>query len=395
MNLDYGASEFRESKLRHASYQFKGGKMNYHLFTSESVCAGHPDKICDQISDAVVDAAINAYSKSRVACETLVTTNKIVLAGEITCPGLLDFEKIARNKVNELGYTKSEFNFDDKTSSVEIYIHQQSPDIALGVDDGGAGDQGMMFGYACSETAKLMPLPIIMAHDLCRKMDELQSKYLWLRPDGKSEVTIAYEKGKPISLEKIVLAKPFDYGLIGNIEAKKILFEEVIKPTVNEYKMNLIPIEEVILNGTGKWEIGGPTSDTGVTGRKIVVDTYGGMARLGGGCFSGKDTTKVDRSAAYAARYIAKNIVAAGLADRCEVQLAYAIGYVDPIAKAIETFGTAKKEQNIIEDFAWKLLDLSVEGINQELNLKRSIYQNTAKYGHFGNSDYPWEQIKS
>lgn len=368
--------------------------MNYSMFASESVCAGHPDKVCDQISDAVVDAAISKFPKSRVACETLVTTNKIILAGEITCPDNLDFEKIARDKVKELGFTKKEFSFDDKTSSVEVYIHQQSPDIALGVDDGGAGDQGMMFGYACNETEQLMPLPITMSHDLCRGMDELHSKYSWLRPDGKSEVAIRYENGKPISIEKIVLAKPFDYSLMDNNGAKKILFEEVVKPIIEKYKMNLLPIEEIIFNGTGKWEIGGPTSDTGVTGRKIVVDTYGGMARLGGGCFSGKDTTKVDRSAAYAARYIAKNVVAAGLADRCEVQLAYAIGYVDPIAKSIETFGTAKKEQGIIEDFAWKLLGLSVEGINQGLNLRQPIYQKTARYGHFGNQNYPWEKIK-
>lgn len=368
--------------------------MNYSVFASESVCAGHPDKVCDQISDAVVDNAIKLFPKSRVACETLVTTDKIVLAGEVTCPGELNYEEIARAKVKELGYTNEEFRFSDK-SSVEIYIHQQSPDIALGVDDGGAGDQGMMFGYACNETSESMPLPITLSHELCRKMDELHAKFNWLRPDGKSEVTVKYENGKPVGVEKIVLAKPLNYQLIDNEEAKRVLYEEAVKTILEKYKMNIVKIEDVLLNGTGKWEIGGPASDTGVTGRKIIVDSYGGMARIGGGCFSGKDTTKVDRSAAYAARYIAKNIVAAGLAGRCEVQIAYAIGVRDPIAKAIETFGTNLKEQKVIEDFAWKLLDLSVEGINNGLSLRQPIYQKSARYGHFGNSEYPWEKIVS
>ncbi len=366
--------------------------MNYSLFTSESVCAGHPDKVCDQISDAVVDAGLKSYPASRVACETLVTAQKIVLAGEVTCPDPIDYQEIARNKVKEIGYTNPVLNFDHQ-ANIEVYIHQQSPDIAQGVDNGGAGDQGMMFGYACDETDNLMPLPITMSHQLCQRMDELHAKYSWLRPDGKSEVAINYQNGRPVSVEKIVLAKPFDYQAIDAQSAKQILFDEVVKPITAKYQMNLIPIEQLILNGTGQWLIGGPASDTGVTGRKIVVDTYGGMARIGGGCFSGKDPTKVDRSAAYAARFLAKNIVAAGLAHRCEVQLAYAIGYRDPIAKAIETFGTAQKGINILEDFAWKLLDLSVEGINQGLNLRRPIYQQTARYGHFGHPDYPWEKI--
>lgn len=366
--------------------------MNYSLFTSESVCAGHPDKICDQIADAVVDAAIKNDPKSRVACETLVTSQKVVLAGEVTCPKPLDFVKIAKDKIKELGYTQSVFGF-DKAADIEVYIHQQSPDIALGVDDGGAGDQGMMFGYACRETPELMPLPITLAHEFCRGMDNLHSKYYWLRPDGKSEVAVNYENGRPVSVAKIVLAKPLNYQKIDQNDAKEILYQEVIKPILTSYQLNSLPLDEIIFNGTGKWAIGGPASDTGVTGRKIIVDTYGGMARIGGGCFSGKDTTKVDRSAAYAARFIAKNIVTANLADRCEVQLAYAIGYRDPIAKAVETFGTAKKELKVIEDFAWKLLDLSVEGINQGLNLRQPIYQNTAKYGHFGYKAYPWEKI--
>jgi S-adenosylmethionine synthetase len=364
--------------------------MNYPQFSSESVCDGHPDKVCDQISDAIVDACYTLDPNSRVAIETLVTTNKIVLAGEITVNGKVDFEKIAREKITEIGFIDPILGFTHK-SNIEIFIHQQSPDIAIGVDDGGAGDQGMMFGYACNETPELMPLPIMVAHSLCRKMDELQIDNKWLRPDGKSQVTINYENGKPISIEKVVLAKPLDY-----INAPKeyfdFFYENVVVPVLDKYKFE-IKKENVILNGTGKWEIGGPASDTGVTGRKIVVDTYGGMGRIGGGCFSGKDTTKVDRSGAYAARYIAKNLVAAGLCDRCEVQLAYAIGTILPVGKAIETFGTAKSKLTVIEDFAWKLLNLSVAGINEGLNLRIPMYQQTAKYGHFGNNDYPWEKI--
>ena len=365
--------------------------MNYSLFASESVCAGHPDKVRDQISDAVVDVAIKINPASRVACETLVTTNKIILAGEVTCPEAINFVKIARDKVVELGFTDPKFNF-DSGASIDVFVHQQSPDIALGVDDGGAGDQGMMFGYACNETPQLMPLPITLSHELCRKMDELCFRYSWVRPDGKSEVAIKYENGRPVSVEKIVLAKPLNYQQIDQNSAKNILYLEVVTPLLEKYKLNLVDVEKIIFNGTGRWEIGGPASDTGVTGRKIVVDTYGGMARIGGGCFSGKDPTKVDRSAAYAARFIAKNIVAAGLATRCEIQLAYAIGVRDPIAKSVETFGTGK-DQNIINDFAWKLLDLSVGGIINGLNLRQPIYQNTAKYGHFGNDAYPWEKI--
>lgn len=368
--------------------------MNYSLFASESVCAGHPDKVSDQISDAVVDAALSVDQLSRVACETLVTTNKIVLAGEITCPKKLNFKQIAKAKIKELGYTNPDFNFTSE-SDIEVYIHQQSPDIALGVDDGGAGDQGMMFGYACNETTSLMPLPITLSHELCQKMDELHEQYSWLRPDGKSAVTVNYLDGSPVSVGTIVLAKPLDYSQIDSQVAKQILVDKAIKPILDKYKLKNIPENKVIFNGTGKWEIGGPASDTGVTGRKIIVDTYGGMARIGGGCFSGKDPTKVDRSAAYAARFIAKNIVAAGLASRAEVQIAYAIGVRDPIGKAIETFGTAKKSQKVIEDFAWGLLDLSVAGICQALDLRRPIYQPTARYGHFGNTAYPWEKITS
>ncbi len=364
--------------------------MDYPQFSSESVCAGHPDKVCDQISDAILDACLTIDPKARVGVETLATTNKLVLAGEITVNGKIDFEKIAREKITQLDYLDPILGFTNK-SDIEIYIHQQSRDIAIGVDDGGAGDQGMMFGYACNETPELMPLPITMAHSLCRKMDELQQIHHWMRPDGKSQVTVNYKNNKPVSIERVVLAKPIDYKNVP-VDYFDFFYENVVTPILQKYNFE-IKKENVILNGTGRWEIGGPASDTGVTGRKIVVDTYGGMGRIGGGCFSGKDTTKVDRSAAYAARYIAKNIVAAGLADRCEVQLAYAIGTVLPVGKAIETFGTSKSEQKVIEDFAWNLLELSAAGINSALNLRVPIYQQTARYGHFGNPDYPWEKI--
>lgn len=365
--------------------------MNYSLFSSESVCAGHPDKVCDQISDAVLDEALGYDRISRVAIETLVTVNKIVLAGEITCNEKLDFAKIALKKVAELGYVDRVLKFGDY-SPVEVYVHQQSPDIALGVDDGGAGDQGMMFGYACNETDMLMPLPITMAQEMCKRMDELQEVYKWLRPDGKSQVTVRYDNGKPAGIEKVVLAKPLNYEEIKEEELKIFFYENVVIPILEKYDFKL-NIDRLIFNGTGRWEIGGPASDTGVTGRKIVVDTYGGMGKIGGGCFSGKDPTKVDRSAAYAARYIAKNIVATGLADRCEVQLAYAIGQLNPVGKAIETFGTGKKEQKLIEDYGWSLIDLSVGGIIDKLNLRKPIYQKTARYGHFGNEQYPWEKV--
>lgn len=369
-------------------------KMYYSIFTSESVCAGHPDKICDQISDAILDEAIKIDPKSRVAVETLVTKDHVIIAGEVTCPVPLNYEKIARQVIRDLGYTKPEWGFTHH-SPIDIFVHQQSPDIALGVNTGGAGDQGMMFGYAVNETPELMPLPIVLAHALARKMDELKiGKLPYLRPDGKSEVTVKYKNGKPVGIETIVLAAPHD-PKVGKEKVRKDLYKLAVLPVLKSYKQRPVGLEKVILNGTGKWEIGGPASDTGVTGRKIVVDSYGGMARIGGGCFSGKDVTKVDRSAAYGARYIAKNIVAAGLADRCEVQVAYVIGYRDPITKAIETFGTAKKSQKAIEDFAWSLLEMSTEGIINGLNLRQPIYRKTARYGHFGNSEYPWEQIKN
>ena len=367
--------------------------MSYIHFTSESVAAGHPDKICDQISDAIVDAALAFYPRSRVAVETLVTTERIVLAGEVTCPEKLDYEGIARSVVKSLGYTTGIYNFSYK-SPVSVYIHQQSPDIAVGVDTGGAGDQGMMFGYATNESEEFMPMPILLAHRLVERMDEVREKAVipFLRPDGKSEVKVLYENGKPKAVERVVLAVPHD-PKVKPQEVKRQLTLWVIKPVLKRYSFAVPSEGDIIVNGTGKWEIGGPASDTGVTGRKIIVDTYGAAARHGGGCFSGKDPTKVDRSAAYACRFIAKNIVAAGLADKAEVRVAYVIGHREPLAKAIETFGTETKPLKVVEDMAWKLLDLSVAGILEGLNLRRPIYRQTARYGHFGRDGFPWERV--
>ncbi|HAX01852.1 MAG: S-adenosylmethionine synthase [Microgenomates group bacterium GW2011_GWF2_45_18] len=366
--------------------------MNYHTFASESVCAGHPDKICDQISDAIVDEAIKIEKHSRIAVETLVTENQVVIAGEVTCPQPLPFEKIARKKIQELGYTKDEYHFSD-ASPVTVFVHQQSPDIAVGVNTGGAGDQGMMFGYAVNETPEFMPLPIALAHALAEKMDVLKTSSLaYLRPDGKTEVTVKYENGKPVGVETIVLACPHD-PVVEKTQVLDDLYLHAVLPVLESFSLSKIEKSQLILNGTGRWEIGGPSSDTGVTGRKIIVDTYGGMGRVGGGCFSGKDVTKVDRASAYATRYLAKNIVASGLAQRCEVQVAYVIGYKDPIAKAIETFGTETAPIKTIEDYAWSLLDLSVQGIVEGLDLLRPIYSKTARYGHFGHAEYPWEKL--
>lgn len=366
--------------------------MNYRYFTSESVCSGHPDKICDQISDAVLDEAIKVYPNSRVAVETLVTKNRIVMAGEVTCPQKLNYENIARQVIKKLGYTENVYKF-TYNSPVSIYIHEQSPDISQGVDEGGAGDQGMMFGYAVDETKELMPLPIVIAHGLSQKIDETRKKILkYLRPDGKTEVKVKYEKGKPVSIEQVVLAVPHNPE-VSEAKVKNDLYRCVVSPILNQYGYK-ISQKQLTVNGTGKWEIGGPASDTGVTGRKIIVDSYGAVGRLGGGCFSGKDPTKVDRSAAYAARYIAKVIVENKLASRCEVQLAYVIGKKEPITKSIDTFKTETKNINLIEKFAWNLLDLSVPGIINYFNLRRPIYQETAVYGHFGRSKFPWEVVK-
>ena len=367
--------------------------MKYKSFTSESVAAGHPDKLCDQISDAILDSIISVDNKGRAGVETLATWEKLVIAGEVTCNGSIPFEDIGRKVIKELGYTKKEYHFSDK-SEVIVVIHQQSPDIAQGVDLGGAGDQGMMFGYAVDETEELMPLPIVLSHNLVSEMDRLRKSNVlpYLRPDGKSEVKVAYIDSIPVGIEKVVIAVPTDPN-ISRKELHEDLYKSLVKPILGKYGYK-IKKSDFVVNGTGKWEIGGPASDTGLTGRKIIADSYGGMARIGGGAMSGKDPSKVDRSAAYAARYIAKNIVGNKLAKRCEVQLAYVIGYPKPITTAIDTFGTENKPLPVIEDFAFnKLLDLSVKGIVEGLDLRRPIYQKTASYGHFGRDGFPWEKI--
>ena len=369
-------------------------------FTSESVCSGHPDKICDAVSDAILDACLAQDPKSRVAVETLVTTNTVVIAGEVTTHAKVDFEQVAREQIKRLGYTTDILDF-NYNSPVTVKVHSQSPEIAQGVDHEGtgsdsigAGDQGMMFGYACTETKNLMPLPIELAHRLAQSIDEArESKKLgYLRPDGKTQVTIVYENDKPVSVESIVLAVPHEES-IDVAQVKQDLYSIVVSPVLDQYNYSF-PKKDIIVNGTGVWHIGGPTSDTGVTGRKIVVDGYGGYARVGGGAFSGKDPTKVDRSGAYAARYLAKNIVAAGLAARAEVRLAYFIGARRPLMQDVETFGTAKVNDKDIQDFMHKILDTSVHGILEGLDLRRPIYLPTAAYGHFGRDLFPWETIK-
>jgi S-adenosylmethionine synthetase len=371
--------------------------MNYKVFTSESVASGHPDKICDQISDAILDAALEKDPQAHAGIETLVTKNHVTLAGEVKLRGRsrINYEKIARGVIKDLGYTTPKFGFDYK-AKINTLIHQQSQEIAQGVDIGGAGDQGMMFGYATNETKNFMPAPVALAHSLTENLDRLRERKIlrYLYPDGKSEVSVSYINGKPKNVEKVVLAVAANES-VEVAQIKKDLYKLLVKPVLAKYGFK-VDEDKLVVNGTGwKWTSPGPASDTGVTGRKIIVDTYGGFARAGGGCFSGKDPTKVDRSATYAARYIAKNIVAAGLAERCEVQIAYVIGRPDPIEKDIETFGTSKKSSKITESFAWKLLDLSVSGIIKGLNLQRPIYRRTASYGHFGRDTFPWENIKN
>ncbi len=362
------------------------------LFTSESVCAGHPDKICDAISDAILDAALKQDPYSRTGIETVAGANQICLFGEIRTTAKLNFEKIARDKVKELGYTNPAWGFSQE-SVFGNDVHQQSPEIAQGVDQDGAGDQGMMFGYACNETPELMPLPICLAHALTRRIDEarINGELKWLRPDGKAQVTVRYEGDKPVSIEKIVAAVAHDETTSPE-QVHSDVINSVFKPVLEKYGFNIPRDENITINGTGLWHIPGPESDAGLTGRKIVVDTYGGYARVGGGAFSGKDPSKVDRSGAYAARYIAKNIVAAGMATKCEVGLAYVIGQPLPLMQTIETFGTAAVGDDELYTFKDKLIDTSVRGIIEKLDLRRPIYSQTAAYGHFGKEDLPWEQ---
>lgn len=366
--------------------------MNFPVFTSESVCAGHPDKICDAISDAILDAAYTQDPQARVAVEALVSKNLVVLAGEVTFTGQIDYRQIVKQTIKRLGFTDPVFNFTPEADII-INIHQQSPDIARGVNAEGAGDQGIMYGYACTQTANYMPLPIELAHALTQRVDLVREQQLipYLRPDGKAQVTVGYHNGQPKSIETVVLAVPH-HESINQAELKQDLINQVILPVVNEYKIYYSNFK-LIVNGTGVWHIPGPASDTGLTGRKIIVDTYGGYARIGGGAFSGKDVTKVDRSGAYAARFAAKNIVAHGYADECEVALAYVIGQRDPVMKAIDTFGTAHASDLEINRYVDRLLDFSVWGIINQLHLNQPIFSTTACYGHFGRAQFPWEKI--
>jgi S-adenosylmethionine synthetase len=354
-----------------------------HLFTSESVTEGHPDKIADQISDAVLDAILTEDPAARVACETLVTTGLAVLAGEITTTAYVHLPDIVRETIDAIGYNNAEFGFDSKTCAVISTIDKQSPDIAQGVDTGGAGDQGMMFGYATDETPELMPLPIQLAHALTHRLSVLRKdgSLPWLRPDGKAQVSVVYEEGRPVAVDTVVISTQHDEK-VSNSKLRKAILEDVIHATIPEEFIGRRM--KTHINPTGRFVIGGPQGDAGLTGRKIIVDTYGGMGRHGGGAFSGKDPSKVDRSACYAARWVAKNIVAAKLARRCEVQVAYAIGVAEPVSVYVQTFGTGAVPDRDIEAAVNEVFDLTPRGIIRDLDLRKPIYQPTAAYGHFG-----------
>lgn len=364
-----------------------------YLFTSESVTEGHPDKISDQISDAVLDAALSADPTARVACETLVTTGLVVVAGEITTNAVIDYSRVAREAIREIGYTRAKYGFDCDTCAVLSALDRQSPDIAMGVDTGGAGDQGLMFGYACNETPELMPLPIQLAHMLARRLSEVRKsdELPYLRPDGKSQVTVEYRDGRPFRLEAVVISSQHADD-VSNEQLRAEIQEKVIEHTVSSELLD--KDTKYHINPTGRFVTGGPQGDAGVTGRKIIVDTYGGYAPHGGGAFSGKDPTKVDRSAAYMARYVAKNIVAAGLADRCTVQLAYAIGVADPVSVFVNTEGTGRISESALSKLVREHFELTPRGIIESLNLRRPIYKATAAYGHFGRNEesFTWEK---
>ena len=375
-----------------------------HLFTSESVTEGHPDKLCDQVSDAVLDAYLAQDPMSRVACETCATTGMVMVMGEITSKATVDVQKLVREVVLDIGYNSSEMCFDGNSCAVLTSIHAQSPDIAMGVDDAlesrssedndiGAGDQGMMFGYACNETPELMPMPIALAHRLTHRLTAVRKNGTlpYLRPDGKSQVTIAYEDGKPVGVETVVISTQHDPD-ISQEQIRKDILEQVIAPVIPK---ELLSDRTVFyINPTGRFVLGGPAGDCGLTGRKIIVDTYGGYAPHGGGAFSGKDPTKVDRSAAYAARHAAKNIVAADLADRCQIQLAYAIGVAHPVSLLVDTMGTGKLPDDKLAELVSRVFDMRPAAIIKRLDLRRPIYRQTASYGHFGRSEecFPWER---
>jgi len=366
------------------------GARNY-LFTSESVTEGHPDKIADQISDAVLDAVLAQDPMGRVACETVLTTGLVFIAGEITAKAIVDYSKLARRTVERIGYTRAKFGFDAETCAVMTALHEQSLDIKMGVDREGAGDQGMMFGYACNETEELMPLPIMLAHKLVRRLSEVRrsGRAPFLRPDGKSQVSVRYENGKPLRVETVVISSQHS-ETVPDKTLHETIREEVIRHVLPE---SMLAGARIHINPTGRFVTGGPAGDTGLTGRKIIVDTYGGMGRHGGGCFSGKDPSKVDRSACYMARHIAKNIVAAGAAERCEVQLAYAIGVADPVSVMVETFGTGLVEEEKLVALVREIFPLTPRGIIDYLRLRRPIYEQTAAFGHFGRTepDLTWE----
>ena len=380
--------------------------MKKSLFTSESVTIGHPDKICDQISDAVLDAILEKDPFARVACETSCTTGLVLVMGEITTDCYVDIQSIVRNKVCEIGYNRAKFGFDGTTCGVIVALDSQSPDIAMGVDrsleskngviddpfETGAGDQGMMFGFACNETESFMPLPIDLAHKLTRKLTEVRKNKIlsYLRPDGKSQVTVEYNDGIPTRIDTIVLSTQHD-ETVSHDELEKGIIEYVIKQTIPSKLLD--SKTRILVNPTGRFVVGGPQGDSGLTGRKIIVDTYGGYARHGGGAFSGKDPTKVDRSASYMARYIAKNVVAAGLAEKCEIQIAYAIGVAHPVSVRIDTFGTGTVSETVLESAILNVFDLRPGAIIHTLDLRRPIYAKTAENGHFGNPDFPWEKI--
>jgi len=376
-------------------------KERHLFFTSESVGEGHPDKLCDQVSDAILDACIREDPQSRVACETYASTSLVLVGGEITTSTFVDFQHIVREVVKDIGYTNPAYGLDFQSMAVLDMIHNQSPDIDQGVSgkglkkyqgQQGAGDQGMMFGFACTETKELMPLPITLAHKLLIHAAKLRKDKTikWLRPDAKSQVTVEYEGHKPVRIDAVVIAQQHDPD-VSYKEIESCVIEQIIKPIL-EPSGFLDKKTKFYINPTGRFVVGGPAGDAGLTGRKIIVDSYGGMGRHGGGAFSGKDPTKVDRSAAYAARYVAKNVVAAKLASRCEIELAYAIGAPFPVSVMVDTFGTARVDEQLIEEAINKVFDLTPAGIIKTLDLRRPIYQKTASYGHFGRSEFPWEK---